>query len=320
MSNQSDNGSGEMTAELERLHKLVEEQAQRLEAMERGGPRSRRQLLTLAGASVLGAAGLSALTTIPVAANNGDNLVMGTNNTATLTTSVTATVGSLAAFSAANTGTDSSGIRVAGSGDGLDAKLSGTGRLGQAFAAGATGGAGPTFTPSSLGPGGELVRGDLHELWVTRPGGLTGRNAWRKITSVRVDAASNSGGAFTPARIIDTRSITNGGFPLTPGVVYTFGPFPGTNGLPGNATGIVGNFTIAAASGNFGGAGFASIFPGSATFPGTSNINYPAGTPAIANSVVIGFGTGGTAGKLSFFLGGGAPPTHVIVDVFGYLE
>jgi hypothetical protein len=72
--------------ELAALRALVEEQRQRLEALETAPaalrpvdrtPRSRRDLLKLAGAAVVGAAGTAALRTIPVAAADGDSLILG---------------------------------------------------------------------------------------------------------------------------------------------------------------------------------------------------------------------------------------------------
>jgi hypothetical protein len=295
--------------------RLEEEEAKLLEQT-----RNRRQLLKLAGASVVGAAGMAALTAVPASAATGGNFVLGQANSADAQTSLqyNGSSGSIAGFAVSNTTANSSGghgISASGTGGGVDIKLVGTGRFGQNSVSGVSSAA-PTFSPAF----GEIIRGTGHELWVsTATSG--GQAAWRRINSVRFDAADNSGNGFVPVRIIDTRDGTGGHTgALNPNTVYTLGPFTGTKGIPGNAVGVVGNFTIGSTGANFTGAGFAAVFPGAATWPGTSNINYPAGVPAMANAAVVGFGTGANAGKLSFYIGGGAPATHVVFDVFGYIQ
>src|SRR2546422_2775559 len=156
-------------------------------------------------------------------------------------------------------------------------------------------------------------------LWLS---GITG--AWRRDNTLRVDRQDGTA-AFTPARILDTRNSTGtagSGLPtnqpVQPGVTYTFGPFTGTNGIPADAIGIVGNLTVV----SYTGAGYVSIFPGGVAWPGTSSLNFgpPFATSGWANFFTVGFGTGPNAGKFSIRLSANGITSHVLVDVTGYLQ
>jgi hypothetical protein len=209
------------------------------------------------------------------------------------------------------------------SGSGLDVAAYGTGRIFQFSLVDNQGNpiAGPpTFTPAQPPdlPGGEFMRDANGVLWL---GSATGTlaAAWRRINTVRLDAADGSNNFFQPVRVVDTRLNTN---PGPNGIrpansMATWGPFPGTNGIPSDAIGIVGNLTVA----NFNANGFAAIFPAGAAYnPNTSpsSVNITAGLAAIANSFVIGFGVGANAGKVSVYNGG--TQANVIIDVTGYIQ
>jgi hypothetical protein len=76
-------------AEIQRLKALVEPTTNGTEAP----ARSRRDLLKLAGAAVVGAAGAAALKVMPASAANGDAVTVGGNFTGTATTQITSTAG-----------------------------------------------------------------------------------------------------------------------------------------------------------------------------------------------------------------------------------
>ncbi len=129
---------------------------------------------------------------------------------------------------------------------------------------------------------------------------------------------------ITPVRVIDTVTGVGGiTGPLVPGAtVYTSSIIAGTNGIPGSATGLVGNFAISGVNGALlNGYGVATIFPAGAATPATASINAGYGCFAISNGVSVGFGTGGNAGKVSIVWNGGGPVphAHAYLDVSGYI-
>jgi hypothetical protein len=77
--------------------------------------------------------------------------------------------------------------------------------------------------------------------------------------------------------------------------------------VPPNARSVVLNVTIAEPDA----AGFATVYPGGAQRPNTSNLNYRAGQ-AIPNAVIVGLGPTGT---INFYV---SANTHLLVDVVGY--
>ncbi len=153
-------------------------------------------------------------------------------------------------------------------------------------------------------------------LWASRSTGTLAA-AWRRLNTIRVDAANGSNGFFQPARIIDTRTGAGGVTGLrAANTMTTWGPFPGTNGLPTDAIGIVGNVTVT----SFTGQGFLAVIPAGATYdPNTSpsTMNYTTSW-AWANAFTVGFGVGANAGKISIYVGSIA--THVIVDIVAYIQ
>jgi hypothetical protein len=351
--------------ELERLRALVEEQQDRLQRLEgespsslagASDPRSRRDLLRMAGLGLAGAAGASLLTALPAAAANGGALILGQGNQASADTNLVLTSSSTSihyAFQAdaTNGGTISSGNTrgleavalgasegiVAASNTGPGAVLGsasapdlvlggalptgaktpvGSGRLAQVLR-GDTGAVKPPFP--ATGGFGEIVRGASGELWVSTASG------WRRQNTLRVDKADGTGGAFVPVRIIDNRDGTgltgsglSTGQKLQAGVTYTFGPFTGTNGIPADAIGVVGNVTVAGYSGG----GYITVFPGGVAWPGNSTLNFGAGfaNTGWANAFTMGFGTGANAGKISLRLSANGITSDAIVDVNAYFQ
>ncbi len=210
------------------------------------------------------------------------------------------------------------------SGSGFDVAAFGTGRV---FQFSITDNAGnplagpPTFTPAQPNsfPGGEMVRDANSVIWASRASGA-GAAGWRRLNTVRVDKADGSNQFFQPVRIIDTRTGAGvGGPPIGPrpaNSYTTWGPFPGTSGIPTDAIGIVGNVTVTTYTGQ----GFLAVIPAGANHdPNTSpsTMNYSTNW-AWANAFTVGFGVGSNAGKITIYVG--TIPTHVIVDVVAYIQ
>jgi len=128
----------------------------------------------------------------------------------------------------------------------------------------------------------------------------------------------------TPVRVINTVSGVGGIVgPLAAGAaIHTSNALTGSNGIPTNAVGLVGNFAISGVGGALlNGFGVATIFPAGAATPATANINAGAGCFAISNAATVAFGTGLNAGKVSIIWGGGGavPNAEALFDVTAYL-
>ena len=142
------------------------------------------------------------------------------------------------------------------------------------------------------------------------------------MNSLRVDSSTNDGAVFTPVRVINTDpgiGAVVGGItgPLLQGSTYSW-TLAGSNGIPSDALGIVGNITaIAYTSG-----GFLTMFPKGATRPVVSSVNFAGTFFAWGNHFTSGFGSGANAGAISIYIGlnTGTDTCHVTVDVFGYIQ
>jgi N-acetylmuramoyl-L-alanine amidase len=116
--------------------------------------------------------------------------------------------------------------------------------------------------------------------------------------------------AVTPSRILDTRS----GLGVPTGIVpagssRTF-QVTGRGGIPAAGVGtVVLNVTAVKPSRG----GHLTVYPTGRTRPGTSNLNYPAGRPAVSNLVHVAVGGGG---KVSVYAGNA--DVHVVADLFGW--
>jgi len=341
---------------LRRVECLVEAQRQRLglPAPDEEKP-SRRGLLKMMGAAILGAAGGAALRSTQVSAAQGGNMIIGQTNVGTLETvlNVNGTSGPSPVFAVTNSDTSGlsmDGIRTGGKNGGtgllafadsgvavmgvsttgpdISAGLpgaitkggNGTGRLAMRVR-GDTNLAAPNFN-ADLGMF-EIIRGTDGSFWTSRNTG-SGQSSWKRINSVRVDSAANDGNVFVPARVINTDPGIGpvvGGItgPLAQGNTY-FWTLAGTNGIPADAIGIVGNITAAAYTSG----GFLTMFPSGLSLPTVSSVNFsqPGTVFAWGNHFTVGFGRGAGAGAVAIYVGLNTPSDtcHVIVDVFGYIQ
>ena len=233
-----------------------------------GHTSSRRDVLKLAGAAVVGAAGAAALRAVPVHAGDGDHMLLGAVNTETLTTSLlyaTAPTGApttpmFVVAEQAGPLTIPSGLTGAilgigaPNGDGVEGRVTGAlgaaifgesdvgygvlGASGQGIDVAAQGTGRVSQLPWSPTPGAPAFTPDPNTPEIDRDASLalfasratgSGPAAWRRMNSARVDAADGSGTPLTPTRIIDTRPVTDpNGF--TPGVKYGDGGNPYRDG------------------------------------------------------------------------------------------
>lgn len=271
-------------------------------------PRSRRQLLRLAGAAAAGGAGLVIAGAGPAAAADNGPLLMGnsTNDSGNDLTGLntSSTVGSFS-------------VGVNGVGDGItaitaasvtstDLKLIGTGRLG--MSTGFSGNAQPSFAPLLN----DLVKSSTGALW-SGQGDIATNNGWKRINAVRVDNPNGNGTAFAPFRFYDSRDTSL----RTVGATTTL-DVRGVSQIPDDAIAIFGNLTVTGS--NFG--GWVNIYPAGVAEPPTSSINFTTGQ-TVANFFFVGLGTsGGNAGRVTFIprRQSGTGTVHVIIDITAYVQ
>ncbi len=356
---QLDDEVARMTTEIARLGAAADElrgrlgeQRRRMQVLE--GPvqpapgtdhprRSRREMLKLAGAALVGAAGGTALSSLPASAATGGNMGLGVANDANAPTKLTATAAStpqplffaysagasstppsLGAIQASNQavatdgvtgwafgtqgfgvhGMSDAGFGVTGeSSSGIDLLANGTGRVMQSPL---TLPGLPAFTPGNF----EQVRDANGVLWIS---GVT--TPWRPVYSTV---------PVTPVRVINTDPAIGavvGGItgPLHQGTTYTW-TLAGSSGIPADAIGIVGNITAVAYTSG----GFLTMFPAGVTRPNASSLNFSQAGIVFAwgNHFTVGFGTGANAGKVSIYIGLNTVPdtVHVVVDVFALIQ
>ncbi len=110
---------------------------------------------------------------------------------------------------------------------------------------------------------------------------------------------------MVPKRILDTRSGAALGANTERGLTVR----GGSTGVPTNATGVVMNVTAT----NTTGSSYLTVYPAGTTRPTASNLNWTAGTAAVANLVYSPVGTGG---QVRLFNRTGS--THLLVDVVGW--
>ena len=263
-------------------------------------PRSRRQLLTMAGAAVAGGTALALGGASPASAADGDAILAGESNSASSETTLTSS-GGVAALGVIQTTEDLAAIYASGGGGetGPDVKLVGTGRLAQYSAAEGT--AQPAFSPTVS----EIVRGDGGLIWATAPSG------WKRINAVRFDKPSGDGTAFSPFRLLDTRT----GSKRNTNTNYVT-DVAGNANIPDDAIAIFGNVTVVSPNWT----GFLTLFPTGTSVPTVANLNFSTNEIA-GNFFMVGLGTGANAGELSVRAGDvGGKTYHVIIDVFGYVQ
>ncbi len=319
--------------------------------------RDRRGFLKLGTGAVLGALGWAAVKAVPASANTGGNMLLGCANTADAATTLTATANNpspvLSAVAQGTTfpagpgifagplqgrgtsgsvegvdgwasgltaygvyGLTDSGYGVVGesnTGIGLYARTSGRLRQERRGASGQ-----PGYLPNLY----EQVRDFDGILWINNSTADATGAGWRRVNTLRTDAASGSGNFFVPLRRIDTRSggaaRRNVGM-QTPITVAPSGS--GNSAVPADAVAVVGNLTAT----SYTGGGFLAIMPGGIAV-GTgagqydpnsspSSLNFQVGQAAIANAFVCGLDS---LGRLQVYVGG--HPSHFIIDITGYIQ
>lgn len=136
---------------------------------------------------------------------------------------------------------------------------------------------------------------------------------------------------FEPTRIADTRESSFGGGPPQPLMDGSELPLPigghtfGNETVPNDAVGLIANLTVVNATGDGFLVAFASGAPPNPPppVPNTSSINFSAGGPPVANTLISRMGPGGQLfPENGIFIqaavsGGGS--VDVIVDLIGYL-
>jgi uncharacterized protein YvpB len=138
------------------------------------------------------------------------------------------------------------------------------------------------------------------------PGMSTASSTFQGATPVPQDTYR----PLNPARILDTRDGTGGvpRRPLGPGAILNM-TVPGRGGVPASgADAVVINVTVT----NTSAPGYLGLYPAGGSWPGTSNLNWPAGV-TLANLVTVSIGANGT---ISIFNGNGQ--ADVVVDVEGW--
>jgi hypothetical protein len=142
-----------------------------------------------------------------------------------------------------------------------------------------------------------------------------GQHLYPRLPEIRSEAAAFMGRpgpfrAVTPARVLDTRTGLG-----APAGVVTAGSFrslqvAGRGGVPAIGVGtVVLNVTAVKPSGG----GYLTVYPTGRARPTTSNLNYPAGRPAVANLVHVAVGSGGAVTVYA-----GNADVHVVADVYGW--
>ena len=280
--------------------------------------RSRRQLLKIAGVGA--AAGTAAVvvgSASPASAADGQAAIIGQTNNSTDGTTFASSAASTAALVGQGDGAGAPG--VVGSGNSApDFKGLGTGRLGLQSTSAAEAVA-PTWMPTPGITSGtivhEFVRGTNGEIWASRGGPNDLNNRWKRLNTVRVDAASGSGGVFVPSRIVDTRAS---GTPLGAGATRNIkisGTGSGASIIPPDTVAVFGNLTALPASGaGFSTSGYLSLYPEGVARPAPSNLNPVKGAPVASNFFVCGLSSGGELTVFSLL------PVHFLIDVFAYVQ
>ncbi|MFZ6004148.1 MAG: hypothetical protein ACOYXM_09470 [Actinomycetota bacterium] len=333
----------DLEADVRALRARVEAQAAEIEELRgarpnRDQPVSRRHLL--AGLAGLGAAGVASVATAePAAAADGDALLLGTDNQASVRTSL-------------NVPDDYSGVAigVTGGAFGLEIDSAAAGIIVRAggpdhgFGAILASGAGPAsgidvsadnaaavvIRPAGrVGPptiagsvAGSISVDAANELWLCVQDGEPGvpgtPGTWTRL--LREDTTAGRVIPITPARVLDTRSLggrTSGG-PLVPG--QTQGPIAhlqtltldlaGVAPIPAAAKGVVGNATIVTPSGG----GYLRVYP-AGTSVLTSTVNFAKGS-ITANGFTCALSATGLSTRASIV---GAGTYHLVLDITAYI-
>ena len=156
--------------------------------------------------------------------------------------------------------------------------------------------------------------GQLAVVYKSSTAGAT-TNAFLDVTGYFTqDSSGKKYTAFAPVRVMDSRDGTGGiSGKFVNGTPRTF-LVGGTNGIPGTATAITGNLTVASQSKS----GFVFLGPNATASPTSSTLNFPVGDTR-ANAVTVALdGTG----HLSAVYKSSTPgaKTNLFLDVTGYFD
>ena len=169
----------------------------------------------------------------------------------------------------------------------------------------------PNYTPT-VGYFETVRKGD-GGLWVNSgAAGAVGQAAWKLVNAVRVDSADGTGAPYAPFRLYDSRSGAKKAAGTTT-VVLAAGQGTLAARIPAAAVAMIGYLTATLYTGS----GFMTISPAGVP-AGTSTVNFITGQKAIANSFIVGLGTGANAGKVQVTIEGHA--SHILIDVTGYIQ
>jgi hypothetical protein len=337
----------ELEERVRNLSQTIEEMRNRMARLEGRNPdgddvkqSNRRGFLRLGAGAVLGALGWAAVKAIPASAATGGNMLLGCANSADAATTLASTgvnqqvlaveaagqtfagtftgplqglgtstgiVDGVDGWAGGNSGAGVHGLTDSGygvigeadTGIGLYAQTSGRIRQDGLLAPGL-----PSYTPNNY----EQVRDSAGILWIHNATG-----SWRRVNTVRVDAADGSGVPFTPLRLVDTRSGTK---PAKNSTIKYLAAGAGllTSSIPTDAIAVMGNLTAV----GYSGVGFLTISPAGVNST-TSSINFITGQGAIANSFIVGLGTGADLGKLQVHVSNNTA-CHYIVDITAYIQ
>lgn len=128
--------------------------------------------------------------------------------------------------------------------------------------------------------------------------------------------AQTTGGPYqfytvTPCRLVDSR--------FNQGATVLIGPTQQNIavktrcGVPSTAKAVALNFTVVGPSAG----GFLVLWATGTAIPGTSNLNFNAGEPALANGAIVALGA--STPDLSVVCNGGVT-TQFIIDIVGYFQ
>ena len=281
-------------------------------------PRTRRQLLRLAGGAAIGG-GLIMAGADPAKAADEGPLLMGNVNNSSGGDLTSLNGAGVAGLSVGVTGlSDGTTALSAASGTGVDLKLNGTGRLGFASTLNLTAGQQPAFLPTQN----DMVKSTQGALW-SGTGDIFDDDVdrtWKRINAVRVDNPAGNGAAFAPFRFVDTRDGTGGvSGARTVGTTTNYN-VRNSASIPDNAIAIFGNLTVTSPTFS----GWVTLWPRGVTEPITSSINFVAGQ-TVANFFFVGLGTAAAPALGSISIGprkSGAQSgtVHIVVDITAYVQ
>jgi N-acetylmuramoyl-L-alanine amidase len=142
-----------------------------------------------------------------------------------------------------------------------------------------------------------------------------GQHLYPRLSEIRSEAAASIGQpgplrAVTPSRVLDTRIGLGAPAGAIPAGSSRSLQVAGRGGVPASGIGtVVLNLTAVKPSRG----GYLTVYPAGSARPTTSNLNYPAGRPAVANLVHVAVGSGGA---VAIYAGGA--DVHVVADVYGW--